>query len=149
MYTVNCSIHSLFIVYSAGGLGAPPPNKLKTWTRLDPKTTNIKNAMRVGLTRGPSSSRSATLPGSTFPRLVMFLSNFLFRLRMFLGSGCVYTRIFEKKKGRNSALSCHIRVDRSKQMIILNSRASAIDQSIENEKQHRLSSTLPVCNWHK
>lgn len=80
------SIHSF--IYSAGGLEALPPNRLKTWTKLDPKTTKMKKAIRAGLTRGPSSSRSATLPGSTFPRLVMFLSNLLFRLRMFLGRGC-------------------------------------------------------------
>ena len=83
-------LRSITVIYSAGGFGAPPVNKLKICTKLDPKTTKMKKAMRVGLTRGPSSSRSATLPGSTFPRLVMFLSNLLFRLRIFLGRGCFW-----------------------------------------------------------
>ena len=81
-----------YIVYfessSTGGLPPPPKNILKTCTKLDPTTITKKKTIRVGLIRGPlSSSRSATFPGWTLPRLVIFWSNFLLLLRILLGAG--------------------------------------------------------------
>ena len=61
-------------------------NKLKTCTREDPTTTTKKKMINVLLT-GKSSSRSAAFPTETFPRLETFLSNWLLRLRIFLGRG--------------------------------------------------------------
>ena len=73
---------------STGGLPPPPKNILKTCTKLDPTTITKKKTIRVGLIRGPlSSSRSATFPGWTLPRLVIFWSNFLLLLRILLGAG--------------------------------------------------------------
>lgn len=82
---------------SAKGGGGPAafPNKLKTCTKDDPTTTTRKKKINV-LGTGLSSSRSAALPVGTAPRLVMFLSNRLLRLRMFRGSG--YGRGEERKR---------------------------------------------------
>ena len=81
-----------FLFYSSSltiGGGGPSPleNRLKTCTSEDPTTTKRKKKMRA-LGTFDSSVRSAALPTGTAPRLVIFLSNLLLRLRIFRGRGC-------------------------------------------------------------
>lgn len=77
--------------YSVGGGGLLPEftNIFNICTTLDPTTTIKKNAINHLLT-GSSSFffSSEVLPSVTVPRLVMFLSNFLFLLAIALGIGC-------------------------------------------------------------
>jgi hypothetical protein len=67
--------------------GADVLKRLKTCTKLEPTTTTRKKAINT-LETGNSSSCSAALPIETFPRLLMFLSNLSFRLRILRGRGC-------------------------------------------------------------
>jgi hypothetical protein len=59
---------------------------LRTCTKLEPTTTTRKKAINT-LETGNSSSCSAAFPTETFPRLLMFLSNLSFRLRILRGRG--------------------------------------------------------------
>ena len=61
-------------------------NMFKICTKLEPTTTMRKNPIRILLV-GNSSRRSDDFPTGTLPRLVMFLSNFSFRLRRLRGTG--------------------------------------------------------------
>ena len=84
------SIFALFYSSSltiGGGGPSPLENMLKTCTSEDPTTTKRKKKMRA-LGTFDSSARSAALPTGTAPRLVIFLSNLLLRLRIFRGRGC-------------------------------------------------------------
>lgn len=71
-------------LYSSGG--GDRPKRLKTCTNEEP-TTTIRKKMINLLEIGVSSSRSAAFPAGTCPRFVIFLSNLLFRFRMFRGRG--------------------------------------------------------------
>jgi hypothetical protein len=91
--TVTTSRASFFFKFYSSSLtiggGGPSPleNRLKTCTNEDPTTTKRKKKIRT-LGTFDSSDRSAALPTGTAPRLVMFLSNLLLRLRIFRGRGC-------------------------------------------------------------
>jgi len=69
-------------------LGALVWNILKTCTILLPTTTNMKKKIKL-LLMGGSSTCSPALPIGTCPRLLIFLSNLLLRLRRLRGAGCV------------------------------------------------------------
>jgi hypothetical protein len=80
--TANLTVHPL--VYDGG---AEVLKRLRTCTKLEPRTTTRKNPINT-LETGNSSSCSAALPIGTLPRLLMFLSNLEFRLRILRGRGC-------------------------------------------------------------
>jgi hypothetical protein len=88
------AIDKTYTYYSK--LGALVWNILRTCTILLPTTTNMKNMIRL-LLMGGSSTCSPALPIGTCPRLLIFLSNLVLRLRRLRGAGCV--GLIRKRRG--------------------------------------------------